>query len=181
MHLQAGVQEGAPGPWCWSHVAAPSAHSTRCSSYLSVPLLDDTTGIRSWWSHAQEEPQVLPAPSLQLSLWPRRTPPPSLQQLTCLHIPTAPHGHISGSSFSPRPVPRCCRTGTHRLSSPAVPRPGPFLWLFHILSCVTISPPLRQLSTAKEIRPAHSIFTPWNGTHGQRQIPETRVFSTAPA
>lgn len=56
------------------------------------------------------------------------------EQLTCLRVPTAPHGQVSGSSFSPRPVPRCCRAGTHGLSPPAVPRPGPFLWLFQLFT-----------------------------------------------
>lgn len=170
--LRAGVQEGAPAPapallplgagptppHCLPAVLAahprcpgPLQHGSWCSaSRCQPPFLIREFSERAVPAHwevslTQEETQALSAPKFELSLEQRRKMPSPLERFMCLHIPAAHHGHVSGSSFSSRPVLQCCCTGTCRLSSPAVPCPGPFLWLFQLLTPSLMHPFLHQL------------------------------------
>lgn len=191
---------GSSAAWCRSHTAALSAGGACCSSPLPWPAparqrvppspcsasrCQPPFPIREFSERAvparwdvcltREETQALSARKFELSLEQRRKMPSPLEQFMCLPIPAAHHGHISGSSFSSRPVLRCCCTGTCRLSSPPVPRPGPFLWLFQLLTPSLMHPFLHQLENyplhkkSNQLTvglPAGSISTSQKGSHG---------------
>lgn len=146
---------GSSTAWCRSHTAAPSTGGTCCSSPLPWPApawqrvhpslclvtcCQPPFPIREWRGQCplagkpaflRRRPKHSLHPGSRFRCGEGGKMPPLLEQFTCLHIPAARHGHVSGSSFSPRPVPRCC---CPHPSSPAVPHPGPFLRLFQLFT-----------------------------------------------
>lgn len=105
----------SPLPWlaaAWQRVHPSLCSATRCQPPCPIREWRGQCLLAGKAAFLRRKPKhsLHPGPSSRCGEGGKT--PPLLEQFMYLHIPPARHGHVSGSSFSPRPLPQCCCPGT---------------------------------------------------------------------